>query len=592
MVEEHHTVLVANFDKFIVPLISRILEGIYDGEVHPRMKMVIPRTNVNMVRQLADMFDSLLPLPHSKTVTAAPVIEAVFICCLTWALGASLLDSDRIEFDRLVKDIAGLPPSQNEAGCGAGQLPSSKTLFDYYFDVESAKWTAWAAIVPTYTHDPALPYQDILVPTPDTVRSSWLLKINVDINRPVLLVGESGTSKTATTTSFLNKLDLETNSILTMNFSSRTTSMDVQRNLEASVEKRTKDSFGPPPGKKLLVFLDDMNMPQVDTYGTQQPIALLKLLLDRGGMYDRGKDLTWKNFRDMGYVAAMGVPGGGRNPVDPRFISLFSVYNITFPSDESVNKIYNSILKGHLAAFPEGVRDICAAITTATMKLYSDILTTMPPTPAKFHYIFNLRDLSRVYEGLCLSTPELFAEPAPMIRLWRHECLRVFHDRLTTEEDKHAVQLQIKKLIRTSWADCFESASADPILYGDFKNALEEGKPRVYEDIEGYVTLLYPYAPVCVSFPLYHLTASSTCAYVYTATRSARRLSMRLSRSITSRIQRWTWSSLTMRSSMFAASTALFEWDEATLCLLASEGLASSRLHVSRLSRLATRCLR
>ena len=51
--------------------------------------------------------------------------------------------------------------------------------------------------------------------------------------------------------------------LLNMNFSSRTTSLDVQRNLEANVEKRTKDTYGPPPGKRLLIFIDDMNMPQV-----------------------------------------------------------------------------------------------------------------------------------------------------------------------------------------------------------------------------------------------------------------------------------------------------------------------------------------
>ena len=57
------------------------------------------------------------------------------------------------------------------------------------------------------------------------------------------------------------------------------------------------------------MFIDDMNMPQVDLYGTQQPIALLKLLLEKGGMYDRGKDLNWKLFKDIVLVAAMGKVG-------------------------------------------------------------------------------------------------------------------------------------------------------------------------------------------------------------------------------------------------------------------------------------------
>lgn len=84
-----------------------------------------------------------------------------------------------------------------------------------------------------------------------------------------------------------------------MNFSSRTTSMDVQRNIESNVEKRSREVFGPPPGKQLIVFIDDMNMPIVDTYGTQQPIALLKLLFERGGFYDRGRDLNWKYMKDV-----------------------------------------------------------------------------------------------------------------------------------------------------------------------------------------------------------------------------------------------------------------------------------------------------
>lgn len=95
------------------------------------------------------------------------------------------------------------------------------------------------------------------------------------------------------------------------------------------------------------VIVTDYMFFQVDSYGTQQPIALLKLLLDRGGMYDRGKDLNYKILKDLGFIAAMGKAGGGRNEVDPRFVSLFSVFGIPFPSVDSLNLIYSSIIKGH-----------------------------------------------------------------------------------------------------------------------------------------------------------------------------------------------------------------------------------------------------
>lgn len=159
-----------------------------------------------------------------------------------------------------------------------------------------------------------------------------------------------------------------------MTFSSRTTSLDVQRNLEANIEKRTKDTFGPQLGKRLLIFIDDMNMPQVDPYGTQQPIALLKLLIDRHGCYDRSKELHWKQMKDMGYIAAMGKPGGGRHAVDPRFISLFSVFNMTFPSNTTLYRIYSSILSGHVTNFSDEVKATVKGLTKMTMALHTSVM--------------------------------------------------------------------------------------------------------------------------------------------------------------------------------------------------------------------------
>ena len=58
----------------------------------------------------------------------------------------------------------------------------------------------------------------------------------------------------------------------------------------------------------------------------------------------------------------------------------------------------------------------------------------MLPTPAKFHYIFNLRDLSRIWEGMLHIEPAECTKPDSVIALWIHECTRVIADRFTSEE--------------------------------------------------------------------------------------------------------------------------------------------------------------
>lgn len=80
--------------------------------------------------------------------------------------------------------------------------------------------------------------------------------------------------------------------------------------------------------KILLLFITILiHQIQVDTYGTQQPIALLKLLFERKGFYDRGKDLNWKNLKDIGFLAAMGKAGGGRNDVSVFFIRFHLAFS-------------------------------------------------------------------------------------------------------------------------------------------------------------------------------------------------------------------------------------------------------------------------
>lgn len=47
-----------------------------------------------------------------------------------------------------------------------------------------------------------------------------------------------------------------------------------------------------------------------------------------------------------------------------------------------------------------------AGLTEATLELFAHIVEKLPPTPSRFHYVFNPRDLSRVCEGLLRATPD------------------------------------------------------------------------------------------------------------------------------------------------------------------------------------------
>jgi len=264
------------------------------------------------------------------------------------------------------------------------------------------------------------------------------------LKKPCMFVGDSGTAKTVTIYSQFKSMSMDKYLVLTINFSSRTASSDFQKNFEENIDKRTFKQYGPKSaGKQLILFIDDLNMPKIDKYGTQQPNALLKFLVERNQLYQRGGDLELREIVDTQYVGSMTPPGGGNNKVDPRLMSLYSCFNITFPSNLAIQKIYASILEKHVTEFADEVKGIVEKITSATLNLYFQICEKLPRTPVKFHYIFNLRDLSRVYEGLTLSTLDKFQTRDSIIRLWRNECMRVFSDRLVNETDRSLVNDQL-----------------------------------------------------------------------------------------------------------------------------------------------------
>ena len=84
--------------------------------------------------------------------------------------------------------------------------------------------------------------------------------------------------------------------------------------------------FAPPYPKRAVIFIDDLNMPQVEKYGAQPPIEILRQFMDQGGWYDRKDNKhPFREIHDCMIISAMGPPGGGKSFITPRFQRHFNL---------------------------------------------------------------------------------------------------------------------------------------------------------------------------------------------------------------------------------------------------------------------------
>lgn len=116
----------------------------------------------------------------------ASQIKEIYLICFIWSLGATTTQTGRERFDKWMRDQI---KEQNI------NFPEEKTVYDYQWNTETKEWQIWMDTIEKFNVDTKVPYNEIVVPTMDSIRMKFFIKKLICNMKHVLTPGPTGTGK-------------------------------------------------------------------------------------------------------------------------------------------------------------------------------------------------------------------------------------------------------------------------------------------------------------------------------------------------------------------------------------------------------------
>lgn len=473
--------------------VKDILRGLFDRYCAPTLlfmkkecKPMVPVEDVTLVTNLLRLLKVLLSPAVLKKVTepataqeeAVRILDTYFVFASIWAFGSTLSVKDGEDYKIRFSDFW-------RGEFKTVKVPSRETVFDYWLDPNTLLFDQWKNsphFSEVHFDSRKTPMSQVTVPTPETCSVSYWMELLVAARDPVMLVGYAGCGKTQLVNGLLASQKPEERLFHVVNFNFFTDSRALQLVMEAPLEKKTGTNYGPPGKAALIYYLDDLNLPEVDKYDTQSAIALVREHFDYGHWYDRAK-LQLKNISNCQYIASLN-PTAGSFIINPRLQRHFFTLAIGFPGPTSLHTIYSTFLEGHLKPFSEEVQGGAQALLSAALQLHASVAQTFRKSAQNFHYEFNVRHLSNVFQGLLQAQPSEFKTLDKFASLWLHESERVYGDRLVSLDDLSkyralAASFAKKKFPTINLGNYF-GENADPLIFCHFAESTSE---KVYDKV-------------------------------------------------------------------------------------------------------------
>jgi dynein heavy chain len=231
-----------------------------------------------------------------------------------------------------------------------------------------------------------------------------------------------------------------------------------------------------------------MNMPARDPYDTQNAIALLRQHRDYEHWYDKSK-LTVKDIKNTQLMAAMN-PTAGSFIVNPRLQRHFWLLAVGFPEQSSLSTIYSAYLNKHFSKFKGTIQAEIGPVIKATLALHSEVERNFRKTAANFHYEFNVRHLTNVFQGLLTAKQEAIKEPDNFIKLWVHESERIYGDRLVNPAHLAQFRTMTAELAAKSFSKFnlkkYFGPTPEPLMFANFVASLDD---KLYDQFPSAASL-------------------------------------------------------------------------------------------------------
>ncbi|CAM9242548.1 unnamed protein product, partial [Chrysoparadoxa australica] len=360
----------------------------------------------------------------------------------------------------------------------SGMHLEGSNLVDMRVDVATGEWLKWSDSVPRMEIEShKVVASDVVVVTTDTVRHVDILEAWLASHKPLILCGPPGSGKTMTLTSTLQGMP---NLVLaSLNFSSGTTPKLLLKTFRQYCEYvRTPHGVVMQPAqslglqKWLVVFCDEINLPANDSYGTQRVITFMRQLTEQGGFWR--DDCVWVTLRRVQFVGACNPPtDAGMYPcrvrMSPRFMRHAPILLVNFPTSQSLHQIYAGTFTTALLKLHPPLKGLANALTDAMIEFY-EINQERFTRDQQPQYIYSPRELSRwvraLYEAM---SPVDDVTEEELVRLWGHEALRLFHDRLVTVGEREWCQEKVDEVASKHFPRVnIEMVLSRPLLYSSW----------------------------------------------------------------------------------------------------------------------------